>query len=52
LPNPPTYASAAAAAPSLATPSIYAGLGNSILTSPMGAPSTPGATQRKSLLGQ
>lgn len=50
-PNPPTYASAAVRPPSMQNPSIYAGLGSTILTSPLGAPDAR-ATQRKSLLGQ
>ena len=50
-PNPPTYAQAGAAGPISTMPSIYAGLGSTILTSPLGAPES-GATTRKSLLGQ
>jgi hypothetical protein len=49
-PNPPTYARADSAGPISAMPSIYAGLGSTILTSPLGAPAT-GTVQRKSLLG-
>jgi hypothetical protein len=50
-PNPPTYASAAQAGPISSMPSIYQGLGSTILTSILGAPDAR-ATQRKSLLGQ
>lgn len=50
-PSPPTYASAKAAGPISTMPSIYAGLGSSILTSPTGA-ADQGTTRRKSLLGQ
>lgn len=50
-PNPPTYASATFIPPSQGGSGIYAGLGQSILTSPFGAPDQR-ATQRKTLLGQ
>ena len=49
--NPPTFASAATAAPSVGGTSRFAGLGQSILTSPSGLFS-PKTSQRKSLLGQ
>lgn len=50
-PNPPTYASALSAPPTQNLGGIYAGMGQSILTSPFGAQDQR-ATQRKTLLGQ
>lgn len=50
-PNPPTYANSASAGPVSTMPSIYAGLGSTILTSTAGA-ADQRSTQRKSLLGQ
>lgn len=51
-PNPPTYASATqTAGPISAMPALYQGVGNTILTSPLGA-ADQRSTQRKSLLGQ
>lgn len=49
-PNPPTYA-ATNAGPISTMPAFYAGLGSTILTSPLGATDSR-STQRKSLLGQ
>jgi hypothetical protein len=49
-PNPPTYARATSAGPISTMPSIYAGLGSTILTSPLGTADS--GVQRKSLLGQ
>lgn len=50
-PNPPTYATAAAAGPAARMAPAYAGLGSTILTSPMGT-GERGTTRRKSLLGE
>lgn len=51
LPNPPTFASSQSTPPMAGMPSIYTGLGNSILTSPIGA-GDERSTRFKSLLGQ
>jgi hypothetical protein len=49
--NPPTYASASFVPPFMGGSGTYAGLSQSILTSPFGAPDSR-STQRKTLLGQ